>query len=115
MTLTVGTHMNAVPQNLQIAYIKSARSKIATLNRLWDNAIRNNWKPESVRTLSEMLFRIKGSGGIYGYPALSDAADRLYRLINESDTSNTKLASVDEARHALEQQLELIARDGNGH
>lgn len=101
--------MNTVPSNLEIAYIKSAQSKIATLNKLWDNAVRTNWAPQPVKTLLDLVFRVKGSGGIYGYPALSDAADHLYRLIDDTQSSKVEFLTVNEARRALERQLEVVA------
>jgi len=108
--------MTSIPQNLKIAYIRSANQKIVTLNKLWDNAVRNNWAPQSVRALQALVFGIKGSGGSYGYPALSDAADRFHQLLKDAESSSTtRSPTVNAAREALQRQLELVARDANTH
>lgn len=102
--------MNDLPHDINIAYTKSARAKIIVLNLLWEIAVRNNWTPQVADALAEFVFRIKGSGGSYGYSSLTDAADRLYALIRESDLPNIRISAANEARKALERELRFVAR-----
>lgn len=94
----------SVPRELQVAYIKSADEKIQTLVRLWREVMDAAGSEDAITELKAFAHRIAGSGGSYGFPALSTAARAL-----ESELKD--LTAMPAERHAIQSRYDNLRRE----
>jgi HPt (histidine-containing phosphotransfer) domain-containing protein len=94
---------------LRITYIRSAQDKLATLDKLWQQATAGNLSPEALAPLREFSHRLAGSGGSYGFPALGDAAHELEMLLANAEPASPGERMLRRLRDRLKTELEALA------
>ncbi len=114
-----GIDVNAIPtaEELQAMFIEGAREGIAELQRQYQAASGGEmaW-PDAVQEMRGIAHDIKGQGGSFGYPLITQIGDSLSRLLKHERLLDEKgLALLGEHVSALETILEKSIEGDGGN
>jgi len=85
---------------MQDEYRRNLPGKIRDLNEAWAQLEMNSWDPQPFQLLIRLAHRLAGSGGSYGFEAVSEAAHRL-ELYAKSLNGTVPLAESERAQIKL--------------
>lgn len=98
-----------VYEELRRAFVASTRERLARMRKALDDiAVGSGNTVEDIRALRRDAHGLRGLGGTYGYPLVTEAADRLETLTADRDRMES--AGQDKARRLIDAIERALAK-----
>lgn len=92
---------------LRREFLVEARGKVNEMR----SALEAGRSPESLERLVYLAHQLKGSGGSYGYPAISDNAAEVEKALEESDSGAPLPEQIQQHMLRLSSEIEKCQRE----
>lgn len=95
-------------KSLRPFYLEELRNKIDQIEKGWKGLTESSWDLEVLKNIYQLAHKLSGSGGIYGFDAVSHTAKALEDML-EPLTKKTQLPSLEEKKQ-IELSIQKLKR-----
>ena len=103
---TVGVNLEEIIRNLQAEFRDDAAERLADMTAALDQMAKSGPREELLSSFRRQAHNLKGMGGSFGFPAISEIAHRLESYLNDLATWNT--GDAGELQRFIDKMSEIL-------